>query len=76
MRIMIGKLDKDDLGRWVIVNRLGIRVEISCGQLIEVWSHTKKAWHLVTVIFDGRLYVAGDRTPMFIGQPARLSGPL
>ena len=72
---MQGKLDKNELGRWEIVDDLGtVLFEVTSGDVIEVYSFHRQDWIKTRIEHNGRDYVAMVGVGLYIGQLARTVG--
>lgn len=70
---MQGRLRKNLIGRWEIVNDLDERVEISSGDVIEVY-RGERGWVRTRIEHNGRDYVALVGGELSTGMLARESG--
>lgn len=74
---MIGKLRKNDIGRWEIVNESGQRIELTSGdvcevQIGEVWHRTRiESQATNTPPFTAQYYAVLPGIRLYEGMPAR-----
>jgi hypothetical protein len=68
---MHGKLKKNDIGQWCIVDDFGTRAVFSAGDQAEVFSVHREHWIRIHFTFNGREYVAVEPVSLYEGMPAR-----